>query len=401
MKSPIILLTIALFSCVLFTNCTKETAALAPTAIVTNTTLSDSTSRGNSSTTSNETTEFVELVQETMEKQHIPALSALIFDTDKIVYEGYFGQSNIAQNKALQEDHLFLLASVSKVVTATALLQLYEKGHFKLNDPINDYLDFEVTVPGYTKAITFQMLLTHTSGIADGASMDDEYYYGKDSPVALDNYLENYLTPNGRYYDERDNFHNFQPGSEHEYSNIGTALMGVLVEEITGMNFSDYCQQYIFMPLGMRHTAWRLSTIDDFIVQPYDYYRGNYEAIGHYTFTDYPNGGLRSTARDLFQFLSAFVQGGTVGNYQLLKSSTIKRMTTLQIPTVDESMGLHLFQLDQEENLWGHDGGEQGVATIMAFSPDTKVGVILLANQGEADLEELLMEAYFVVRNSN
>lgn len=62
-----------------------------------------------------------------------------------------------------------------------------------LVNKINDYLPFNVAVPNQATAITFQMLLTHTSGIADGSALDDQYYYGEDSPVALASFLENYL----------------------------------------------------------------------------------------------------------------------------------------------------------------------------------------------------------------
>jgi CubicO group peptidase (beta-lactamase class C family) len=84
------------------------------------------------------------------------------------------------------------------VITATALLQLHEKGLFSLQDATNGYLPFVVENPNFTTPITFQMLLTHTSGIADGTALDDQYYYGKDSPISLRYFLENYLVPGGR-----------------------------------------------------------------------------------------------------------------------------------------------------------------------------------------------------------
>jgi hypothetical protein len=69
-------------------------------------------------------------------------------------------------------------------------------------------------------------------------------------------------------------------------------------------------------------------------------------------------------------------------------------MISPQIPAIDNEVGLHLFLMNPENNLWGHDGGEQGVATIMAFNPSTKVGAIILTNQGEADLDKILVQAY-------
>jgi CubicO group peptidase (beta-lactamase class C family) len=310
------------------------------------------------------------------------------------LFERYLGESNVDNNIALASDHLFLLASVSKVVTATALLQLSEDNLFSLDETINDYLPFEVNVPNYPQSITFRMLLTHTSAIADGSALDDQYFYGEDSPNDLGEWLENYLSPNGSYYDADENFYDFQPGTDYEYSNVGSALIGLLVEEISGVDFNTYCKQHIFSPLGMNETFWRLDEINQTIVQPYNYRNGQFEEIEHYTFTDYPNGGLRSTGRDMYKFLKAFVSEGVSNGFQLLSAATIDQMLTLQIPNLEDSMGLHLFQLDEENNLWGHDGGEQGVSTIMAFNPNTKVGAIILANQGDADLEEILVEAY-------
>ncbi len=342
----------------------------------------------------NNTEDFKTYIQEEMEDQNIPALSVLVFNENNIVYEDYFGSSQIQQNIALQDDHLFLLASVSKVVTATALLQLQEDGQFDLDDEINNYLPFNVSVPNQNTEITFRMLLTHTSAIADGSALDGQYYYGEDSPIALGDFLENYLSPNGNLYNANENFYDFNPGSQHEYSNTGNALIGLLVEQISGINFNEYCKQNIFTPLGMTNTAWRLDEISQTIVQPYNYSNGQYESIDHYTFTDYPNGGLRSTGKDLFKFISTFVQDGISNNYQLLEENTIDAMLSPQIPSINNEVGLHLFVMNADNNLWGHDGGEQGTATIMAFNPTTKVGAIILSNQGDADLDEILVEAY-------
>ncbi len=346
-------------------------------------------SEGDEEPTINGTADFEAYLEDQMEDQNIPALAVLIFKDNTILYEKYAGKSNIEQNLALESDHLFLLASVSKVVTGSALLLLHEAGRFALDDPINDYLPFAVRVPGTSNDITFRMLLTHTSGIADGSALDGQYYYGEDSPVELSFFLENYLVPGGRFYNARENFHDFEPGTDHEYSNIGSALIGVLVEEISGLDFNTFCKQNIFSPLGMQETFWRLDEIRQTIATPYDEdNRGRLKAITQYTFTDYPNGGLRSTARDMFKFWSALMNG------RLLSPNMVNAMFSPQIPTLNSEVGLHAFLMNASNNLWGHDGGEQGAATIVAFNPTTKVGAVILANQGEADLDNMLVQAY-------
>ena len=341
--------------------------------------------------------EFEEFLQDELADQKIPAMSVLIFEGNDILYEKYLGISNLEKKQPLTSHHLFLLASVSKVVTATALLQLHEKGLFSLDDNINDYLPFQVAVPNQSTPISFRMLLTHTSGIADGSALDDQYYYGEDSPTLLGDFLEQYLIPGGQYYDAIENFHDFEPGTRYEYSNEGSALIGVLVEQISGKDFNVYCKEHIFQPLGMDHTFWRLDESlqsNSPLVLPYRLANNQLEALEHYTFTDFPNGGLRACGRDLHTFLSAFLQDGVVNNYQLLAPHTISSMITPQIPSIDKQVGFHLFQMDASNNLWGHDGGEEGVATIMAFNHSTKVGAIILTNQGDVDLDEILVEAY-------
>ncbi len=329
---------------------------------------------------------------EQMRKQDIPALSILVFKNSDILYQKYLGKADVEKNIALSEEHVFLIASVSKVITATALMQLYDKGLFGLDDSINEYLDFKVENPDYKGSITFKMLLTHTSSIADGPAMDDQYYYGKDSPVDLGYFMKNYFSRGGKYYNRYENFCDFKPGSEFEYSNIGSALIAVLVEEISGQDFNTYCKNNIFKPLKMTNSYWKLSETNiKKVVRPYDEFL---RPLEHYTFTDYPNGGLRTNVRDLFNLLSAFANGGIYNGYKLLAKKTVDMMLTPQIKQIDSTAGLHFFKMNEKYNLWGHDGGEEGVSTIMAFNRGTGIGVIILTNQGEADLDNILIKAY-------
>lgn len=340
--------------------------------------------------TENPSSAFESYLLAEMNQQKIPALSTLVFQDNQIKYQSTLGFSNVEQEVALAEDHLFLLASISKTITATALLQLYDQGLLDLNDAINDYLPFEVNVPNQSTPITFRMLLTHTSGINDGDALDDQYYENEDSPVSLRYFLENYLVPNGEFYNSNQNFHNFQPGTQHEYSNEGSALIGLLVEEIAKKDFRTYCQENIFTPLNMTNSFWRLSEINQPMVTLYE----SAEAVTPYTFTDYPNGGLRSNTADLYKFLQMLMNNGQVGGTQILKETTVQEMFTPQISEIDNEVGLHFFVMNRANNLWGHDGGEQGITTIMAFNQATKAGAIILASESDINLDEILVKAY-------
>ncbi len=345
----------------------------------------------------NNTEAFDAYLEETLDDQNSPALSVLIFEGETILYEHYLGQSDVENSKALTQNDIFLMASVSKMVTGTALLQLYEDDKFDLDDNINDYLPFDVVIPNQSRPISFRMLLTHTSAIEDGPNAELFYSYGKDSPLELGAYMEAYLVPSGEYYNASDNFYNYAPGSKHDYSNMASALIGVLVEEISNQDFTDYCREHIFQPLNMNDTYWSLDAAlesNKTLVNPYEYASGEYEAIEHYTFADYPNGALRSTARDMMKFLSALAQEGTFNNQQLLDTSTVSEMLKSQIPNLDDTMGLHAFMLDADESIWGHNGSEQGVSTEVGFNPSNDIGVIVLSNLQDVDVNGILLEAY-------
>lgn len=339
--------------------------------------------------------EFEAYLGDEMEAQHISAMSVTLFRGNSLLYEGYRGLADRENRTALNAQHIFLLASVSKTITATALMQLSERGNFSLDNPINDYLPFVVKHPDSDRPITFFDLLTHTSGIADGDALDDQYYYGTDSPVDLGEFMQDYLTPAGKYYDEKGNFTKSAPAEGYEYSNAASALMGYLVTRISGVDFNAYCKQNIFQPLGMTNTFWHLNETDtNRIVRPYDYKRGEYLPLQHYTFTDYPNGGLRSNGLDLMRFFMAFANGGLYNTTRLLRTETVAQMLKTQVPDLDKSQGLSFYLIHESEGLWGHSGGEEGVSTLVAFNPADQTGAIILTNGQDSDLDDIVVSAY-------
>ena len=339
--------------------------------------------------------EFESYLNDHMESQHIAAASVLLFRGNAILYEKYAGFADIEKSILLSANHVFMLASVSKTIAAVALMQLAEQGRFALDDAISNHLNFEVKHPNSNTPITFRHLLTHTAGITDGDALNDQYYYGVDSPVDLEYFFRDYLLPAGKYYDAKANFAKFTPGKGYEYSNVGAALMGLLVTQISGMDFNDYCKQYLFQPLGMTRSFWHLSEVDTTtIVRPYEYKHRDYRPLQHYTFTDYPNGGLRSNAIDLFHFCSAMANGGEFNGTRILQSATIDKMLKTQIPDLDDGQGLTFYYASQADNLWGHEGGESGVSTAIAFNPINHMGVIILTNASDADLGDLVLSGY-------
>jgi CubicO group peptidase (beta-lactamase class C family) len=322
----------------------------------------------------------------TMATNHIPGLAACIVKKDSILWQGYYGYADISKNTPVTDSTIFMLASISKTIMVTALMQLHEHGKFHLDDSINAYLPFQVrnpTFPGIP--ITFQMLLTHTSSIQDNwNAMPGQL---GDYPMSLATYLQKYFTPGEEYYDPGLNFYAYSPGSIWNYSNIGAALAGYLVEVISGVPFDKYCRDSVFAPLQMSNTAWFLRDLDTTLVaRPYTYSNGTYVDNGLYGYPDYPDGQLRTTAASLAKFLMANMNGGELKGSRILDSSTVHMTRTVFVPTVflgflSYQWGLIWYKEKWSgHDLWGHEGGDPGVTTSMRLSESDTIGVIFLSN---------------------
>lgn len=342
------------------------------------------------------------IINAQMAQQHIPAVQALVLKKGTPIWYNTYGWLNIDTQQPANNGTAFMLASVSKTVTATALMHVWENGGFQLDDDINNYLPFAVNNPNYPNTpITFKHLLTHTSGIADDWDILEPLYVEADSPIALGDFCEDYLTPNGTYYNANTCYSNNAPGSTYDYTNVGTALCGYLVESITGINFSQYCRDSIFTPLCMTNTAWFIAELNfNFVALPYFYENGVYNGVPHYGYPDYPDGQLRTNALSLGRFLNMYMNYGEHNGTRILDSTTVALMLSEQIPGIEAGQGFIWYNYTiQGSTVWGHSGGDTGVSTEMLFSTDDSLGVIVLTNGDDIDLDPILNALYTLGKN--
>lgn len=396
--------------------------------------------------------ELLQFIESTMETHLIPGLSFSIVKDNSIVWEKQLGYANIINNILVDENTMFILSSISKIVTATALMQLYEDGLFDLDDDIDNYLPFNVNHPDYPFVpITFKMLLTHSSGIQDNWNVMT--YYDGDSQLELSYYLDQYFTPDGEFYSSNLNFTNFLPGTNYTYSNNGAALIGLLIEEISSQSFNDYCNDNIFEPLSMDNAFWFLSEIDDLnqVASPYqvtggtgnscyiigcgiydennscfcdsscidygdccfDYEEicgedgtgsnlGNLTEYENYGYSDYPSGQLRITSNNLAKFMSAYMNDGMYNEVRILDSETIELIKTIHFPVVNSMQGLMwYYKNENERTLFGHNGGDIGSSTEMFISFSDNLGVVLLTNSNNYDAMIQIENALFDFAEEN
>ncbi|MGB4832431.1 MAG: serine hydrolase domain-containing protein [Chitinophagales bacterium] len=243
-------------------------------------------------------------ITDQMENKHIPGVSAVIIKDEKLAWVGNYGVANLSTGQPVDTNTLFMLASISKTITATAIMQLYEDGYFELADDINLHLPFEIYHPSYPDStITMLQLLTHSAAMRDNWDILDTVYVAGDSPLPLGDFMQGYFEVGGPYYYAEDNFYTYAPGADYNYCNEGIALLGYMVEVFTGQPFNSYCNEHIFEPLCMTNTGWFLSELDtNLIAHPYDYISGSYYDYGLYGYPDYPDGQLRTTSLSLAKF---------------------------------------------------------------------------------------------------
>jgi CubicO group peptidase (beta-lactamase class C family) len=315
---------------------------------------------------------------EKMKAAKIPGMAVAVVKGASVRWSHGYGFADIQAKKPVTADTIFMLASVSKPVNATALLTLMADPARKLglDDAIDAHVPFTVRSPRFPSVpITFRMLLTHTSSIIDGTNDDRRVVVG-DSPIPLRTWVQGHLA-------QRANWSTSRPGTAYSYSNSATALAGLLVELISGMNLQDYCKKTVFEPLAMQESSWFLKGLDpSHVALPYDEDGASgFKTAGHHGYPDYPDGQLRTSAPQLGRFLAMIAQRGEYQGKRILPVASADEMRRVQFPNVEPSQALSLYYEDRDgTRVLGHNGADTGVSTDMWLDPKDNSGYVLLTN---------------------
>jgi CubicO group peptidase (beta-lactamase class C family) len=331
------------------------------------------------------TSGLASFIRSKMADAGVPALSACVVRDQRVLWARAFGWANVHRRQHASTDTIFMLASVSKTVVGTAVMQAVERGLIDLDADINEVLSFRVQSPTHpSRVITPRMLVTHTAALRDNWSVLTPSYVRGDSSVPLGAFLRDYFSPSGRDYDPERNFYAFAPGTNYRYCNIAVALAASLVEAASGVPFDIWCDRNIFAPLRMKNTGWHLADVERRrVAMPYRYiaYRDAFRPFGQYGYPDYPDGELRSPSTDLARHLMMIISRGELGGVRLLHERTVRRMLRPQFPDVARRQGLIWYSVPRKDEVyWGHTGGDYGVSTRCFFRKSDGTGVITLTN---------------------
>lgn len=298
-----------------------------------------------------------------LEQEHIPgAVVALVREGEILFTKGY-GYANVENQIPVVSDRtLFRVASVSKLFTDTAAMQLYERGLLDLNTDVNRYLKAFQIKNNFPKPMTAAHLLTQTDATS-------QRLIGIAAPTPAK------MLPLETFIPQALPALIYPPGEIYAYSNMGIALLGYLVQSLSGLPFSQYIDQNIFQPLGMNRSSFQQplpSELKQDLAQGYWYRRGKLQAMPFLYFNIAPAAALSATATDMAHFMIAHLQEGRYQGDRILKTDTARLMHQThftyhpQLPGV--TYGFHEYL---ENNLRGieHTGNSLVTAAALAFIP--------------------------------
>lgn len=293
-----------------------------------------------------------------MKYGHFPSVSACIINKDEVVWSDGFGFSDKENDILATDETVYQIASITKTVTGSALMQLFDLGYFELDDDVNEFLPFELRNPNFPdEPITYRMLLSHSTSLIGTNSYWDIGFYTEGPPFEgyPDPWLENYLTPNGSIYDPNIWSESYFPGERSSYANINFDIIAYLVEIISEEPFYEYCENYIFEPLDMDKTSFRLTDYDsEEVAIPYFWnpFTRKHERSQNWVFIHYPAGGLFTTISDLSHFLIAHMNGGVYNGTRILNESTVEEMHKIQPPGNKNGFYFGLAWLAISRSIW-------------------------------------------------
>jgi CubicO group peptidase (beta-lactamase class C family) len=334
--------------------------------------------------------DFENFVADGLATTNTPGMSVAMVRRGRTLFSHGYGYADVETARRVTADTPFQIASVSKTVTATAMMMLWQDGCFRLDDPIAPHLDFTVAHPKFPDVpITFRHLFTHTSGISDGVYDALEFTQATTPP--LRDFLASYLSAGGYLFDPAKSYLAGKPGTEWSYSNVAVALLGYLAGRVNRDPLDVVTQARLFAPLGLRNTAWRYAGIaDERLALPYEFANARFHKLPHATYPDWPAGLLCTSANDFARFLAIYTQDGSAQGRSFLKPETIATMFAPDpvLPSKDHPeirQGL-IWRLRpwRNDHVASHNGGDAGAATVVAIDRDRQTAALAFANVSES-----------------
>ena len=334
-----------------------------------------------------------EQLPQQMTQMNAPGLAIALVDGATLVWAEGFGYTDRNNQTKVTADTLFSVQSISKTYTATGFLIAVEKGLMKIDDPLKKYYP-EFTVNSRFGAdeanrITFRHLLSHWSGLTHMAPCGKHFYRRGCSHIdTIRSISETWLK--------------FPVGERYSYSNLGIELVGYALELRSGKPFDEFMNEELFKPLGMTSSAFNRKvaanhpsvakghTRDRILPAPWSFMIP--DGGGHTS-----AGGMYSTAKDMARYISFHLAGGKIGAKQIIGENLLKEMYTQQFPIEGRVYGYGLGIVSgalRSGTLLSHAGAGAGYRTYHMWTPEYKLGVVVLMNSESGDPQRIALGVF-------
>jgi CubicO group peptidase (beta-lactamase class C family) len=295
------------------------------------------------------------------------------------------GAADIESGSPITADTVFRVGSLTKTMTAVAVMQLWEQGLLDLDSPANQYLRTFQLVPADRRfqPASIRHLLTHTAGIGYWRRLSDVMHPGRGSGDTARS-----APPLADYY--RTGLRvEVEPGTKWAYTNHGFAALGQVVEDVTGEPFDQYLRDNVFDPLGMDHTDLvRTARVRSRLASGYVMRSRGLAAVADFAVPTAAGCGAYSTPGDIARYVAALLQGGTNDHGSVLKPETVASMFEPHYrpdPGVaGMGLGFEPGEADGHRTI-GKGGILSGFLSAVLLAPDDGVGVVVLGNTGRLD----------------
>jgi CubicO group peptidase (beta-lactamase class C family) len=292
----------------------------------------------------------------------------------EIFFANGYGYADIEQKIPVDaEKTLFRVASLSKLFTATAAMQLYEQGAIALDGDVSQYLEGWQLENPYSEAVTPAQMMMHTDGTTQRLVGLGARTKALIQPLAK--YLPEYMPPI-----------NYPPGKFYSYSNHSIALLGYIVEKISGMPFSEYIEKNIFQPLEMSRSSFEqppMPELLDNLATGYQVQNGEAKPVPYLYLNIAPAAALATTATDMAHFMLAHLQQGSYQDSVILEPETVDLMhsTHYQVhPKLPGTSYGFRERLINNKRAIGHLGSLRGYSSLLTLIPEENIGIFIVTN---------------------
>ncbi len=336
----------------------------------------------------------------------IPGFSVAVVARDETRWLKGFGLADLATGAPATPDTVYMWFSMTKIVTATAIMQLMDHGRLNLEDLVEEY------IPNFPRGanstpVTIRQLLNHSSGLPNPIPIRWVHPASEEGPDPTA-FLNRLLVTHRRL---RSN-----PGQEASYSNIGYVALGAVVSAVAGTPYTAYVKERILRPLGMRHTdftyspemlptaavgyqrRWSLmAMLVPFMRIPrgvLDGKVGFYRAFHRFYVDGSSYGGLIGPVRDAARLVQAHLNGGQVDGVHILSADSVATMQRISVRGRLIDVGLGWFRrhssVTEAHPYLEQLGGGAGFFNDMRIYPEDSLGIVVMGNSTSYDIERVL-----------